>query len=349
MKLDTLDHPHRRLNPLTGEWVLVSPHRTKRPWQGSVEPTAVADRPTHDEHCYLCAGNVRANGEINPGYTDTFVFENDFAALNLETVGVQAEPSADGSLLTPVPASGECRVICYSPRHDLTLTEMPETAIESVVDMWQREYHELSQSYEWVQIFENKGSMMGCSNPHPHGQIWASHYLPTTPAKWDAAQKRYYEQHQTPLLVRYAAEELRLKERLVEENDSWIVVVPYWASWPFETLLLPKRHIPHMTSLTAKEKRELAEILKRFLTRYDNLFQTIFPYSMGWYQSMQKPMQNDYWQLCALFMPPLLRSADVKKFMVGYELFGETQRDITAEQAAERLREQSATRHFRQR
>jgi UDPglucose--hexose-1-phosphate uridylyltransferase len=346
MRLDISEHPHRRQNLLTGEWVLVSPHRTKRPWQGGIEKSIVDDRPKHDPNCYLCSGNTRANGEVNPHYEDTFVFVNDFAALNLETQSMDAAESPDVQLMKNQPASGECRVICYSPRHDLTLTEMSEPGICSVVDMWQREYHELVEKYQWVQIFENKGSMMGCSNPHPHGQIWASDFVPTTPSNWDVQQKAYFVKNDRPLLVDYAQAELNAGARTVEENAHWIVVVPYWAAWPFETLLLPKRHIPNMSCMTDKEKRSLAQILKKFLTRYDNLFDTVFPYSMGWYQSMQKPMQNDYWQLSALFMPPLLRSATVKKFMVGYELFGETQRDITPEQAAEKLRATS-TKHFK--
>lgn len=346
MQFDTTEHPHRRLNPLTQDWVLVSPHRTKRPWQGSVEKTALEHRPQHDSSCYLCSGNVRANGMVNPDYADTFVFENDFAALNLEGIGI-AVPGHKLPFIQTKAANGECRVICYSPRHDLTLTEMPVDGIRTVVDMWQREYSALQPRYEWVQIFENKGATMGCSNPHPHGQIWASDYMPTRPAQWDTQQRRYMQTNQQPLLVDYAQFEIEAKVRLVEENESWLVVVPYWAAWPFETLLLPKRHIPNMCAITAVEKQQLADILKLFLTRYDNLFGTIFPYSMGWYQSMQKPGQDDYWQVCAQFMPPLLRSATVKKFMVGYEFFGETQRDISPEQAAKMLRGQSATVHFK--
>lgn len=350
MSIDFNQQSHRRLNPLTGEWVLVSPHRTQRPWQGNREAANQELRPHHDDSCYLCAGNSRANGQVNPNYTDTFVFTNDFAALNPgDDQALEAEAQSHAPFMQNVSASGECRVICYSPRHDLTLTEMPLKGIQTVIDRWQGEYTELVQHYAWVQIFENKGATMGCSNPHPHGQIWASHYQPTRPAQWEASQKAWLEEKGSLLLVDYARHESTAGERVVEENDSWIAVVPYWAAWPYEILLLPKRHIPNMACLSALEKERLASILKRLLTRYDNLFETIFPYSMGWYQSMQQPNQDNYWQLCAQFMPPLLRSATVKKFMVGYEFYGETQRDITPEQAALNLRTVSATEHFKNR
>ncbi|MBK8432351.1 MAG: UDP-glucose--hexose-1-phosphate uridylyltransferase [Chloroflexi bacterium] len=329
--------PHRRYNPLTGEYILVSPHRMARPWQGQVEKTAADNRPAHDPTCYLCAGNTRANGEQNPAYTTTFVFDNDFAALLPET----ADSSPAHPLLASQAVRGECKVICFSPRHDLTLPEMDTADIRHVVRVWAEQTAELGQIYRWVQVFENKGAVMGCSNPHPHGQIWAMSELPNEPAQEDSQQAAYWAAHGRPLLLDYVELELQQAERVVVENEHWAAVVPYWAIWPFEILLLPRRHVLRLPDLTEAEQEALADILKRLLTRYDNLFETSFPYSMGWHGAPFTAEPTDHWQLHAHFYPPLLRSATVKKFMVGFEMLGEAQRDLTAEQAATRLREQS--------
>lgn len=347
-EFNSQDNPHRRYNPLLDQWVLVSPHRTKRPWQGKKEDADLVSRAEHDPQCYLCPGNTRAIDEKNPEYESTFVFDNDFAAL-VKDVPEMAVNNSEG-LLKSEPASGECRVICFSPRHDLTLPEMPVEQIAAVVNIWCDQYQELSRQYRWVQIFENKGAVMGCSNPHPHGQIWASQHLPSEPAQADMNQQKHMQAKGSPLLLDCLDEELESGERIVELNEHWVALVPYWAMWPFEILLLPRRHVRHMVELTADEKTALANILKRFLTRYDNLFETSFPYSMGWHQAPggEGESNNDHWQLHGHFYPPLLRSATVKKFMVGYEMLAEQQRDITPEQAAERLRQVSATRHYRQ-
>lgn len=337
------DHPHRRLNPLTGEWVQVSPHRMKRPWQGQVEKTPPDTRPAYDPACYLCPGNTRAGDARNPDYRHTFVFDNDFAAL-LPDAPPGGEPHP---LLRLEAVRGTCRVICFSPRHDLTLPEMPAADIRRVVDVWAEQTTELGQEYRWVQVFENKGAVMGCSNPHPHGQIWALDALPNEPFKEDGAQRRYWEENGRSLLLDYLHLELEQRERLVVENDHWVALVPYWAVWPFELLLLPRRHVLRLPDLSDAERDALADSLKRLLTRYDNLFETSFPYSMGWHGA-PFGVENAHWQLHAHFYPPLLRSATVKKFMVGYEMLGEAQRDLTAEQAADRLRSLSEV-HYRAR
>ena len=335
MLFDPTDHPHRRLNPLTGEYVLVSPHRTKRPWQGRQEKLPDADKPAHDPNCYLCPGNARAGGVQNPNYENTYVFTNDFAALLPETPSANADQNP---LLHMESAQGTCRVVCFSPRHDLTLPEMPLATIRGVIDTWAAQTTELGQTYRWVQVFENKGSAMGASNPHPHGQIWAHHHLPNEIVKEDRNQRQYLAEHGSVLLVDYAALEAEQGERIVVQNDDWLAVVPFWAMWPFECLLLPRRHVLRLPDLETSERDSLADILKRLLTKYDNLFETSFPYSMGWHGAPLDAGDYSYWQLHAHFYPPLLRSATVRKFMVGYEMMAEAQRDLTAEQAAERLR-----------
>lgn len=340
-----VDHPHRRLNPLTGEYVLVSPHRTKRPWQGKQETPSHDDRPHYDPGCYLCPGNARAGGHQNPDYSSTFVFANDFSALLPE---MPESPPPDHPLFVSQSTQGICRVICFSPRHDLTLPEMSQSEIRAVVDVWAGQVIELGANYRWVQVFENKGEIMGCSNPHPHGQVWATNWLPNEVAKEEFHQHAYFQRYNLPLLMDYAQRELEREERIVIENGDWLVVVPYWAVWPFETLLLPRRHVLRLPDLSDDERDSLADILKRLLTRYDNLFGVAFPYSMGWHGAPNDNADYMHWQLHAHFYPPLLRSATVKKFMVGFEMLAESQRDLTAEQAAARLREQSEV-HYKQR
>ena len=373
MEFNPADHPHRRYNPLTGEWLLVSPHRTKRPWKGQVEKPPPEVRPKYDPACYLCPGNERAGGARNPDYESTFVFTNDFSALLPDP---PESPVAAHPLLRAESERGTCRVVCFSPRHDLTLPEMSVAETRAVVDVWATQTAELGQRYRWVQVFENKGAIMGCSNPHPHGQIWAQRALPNEPAKEERQQRAYFEEHGLPLLVDYANLETARQERVVSENEHWLAVVPYWAFWPFESLLMPRRHVLRLPDLDDEEREALAKILKQLLTKFDNLFEVSFPYSMGWHgaptgpstssgqasstsstqlsrsgqapsttrPSSPKPISGDadggypHWQLHAHFYPPLLRSATVKKFRVGYEMLAESQRDLTAEQAAERLR-----------
>jgi UDPglucose--hexose-1-phosphate uridylyltransferase len=351
MKFEADEHPHRRQNPLTGEYVLVSPHRAKRPWQGQVEKIPTEERPSYDPQCYLCPGNTRTSGAQNPLYEHTFVFTNDFPALLPDTP--QANESEAG-LFELTGVRGTCRVLCFSPRHDLSLPEMPVPEIRLVVDVWAAEIDELGEKYRWVQVFENKGAVMGSSMPHPHGQIWALDTLPNEPAKEDVHQLRYWEEKGSPLLLDYAEREVEKQERIVVENKHWLAVVPFWAVWPFETLLLPRRHVLRLPDLVHDERDALAEILKLLLTRYDNLFEISFPYSMGWHGAPFNPgktagsSQPDYWQLHAHFYPPLLRSATVKKFMVGFEMLGEAQRDLTAEQGAALLRDLPEV-HYKQR
>lgn len=337
------DHPHRRFNPLMGEWLLVSPHRTKRPWQGQQEANQWPQSQSHDPQCYLCPGNARVGGEQNPDYRTTFVFTNDFAALMPE---VPAAPVTGDPLFQIQAEAGTSRVICFSPDHAKTLPLLNDEEILAVVKTWMREAADLGRTYPSVQIFENKGAVMGCSNPHPHGQIWAQQHLPTLVAKEDANQRQYHQTHGSSLLLDYANKEHSARERVVCENDHWLVVVPFWAAWPYETLLLPKVARARITELSEAEQVSLGNILRDITARYDNLFECSFPYSMGWHGAPFNADDASHWQLHAHFYPPLLRSASVRKFMVGYEMLGEPQRDLSPEQAAERLRQQS-TQHFR--
>ena len=337
-----LDQPHRRFNALTGEWIFVSPHRTKRPWQGRIEPGTPSNRPSYDPQCYLCPGNARANQELNPSYHSTYVFTNDFASFLPET---QSAVVSQHPLLRAHTQAGTCRVICFSPRHDLTLAQMTVTEIRSVVDVWAEQVTDLGGKWRWVQVFENKGDIMGCSNPHPHGQIWASDFIPNEPAKEIIQQSAWFKKSGKPLLLDYAALEIQNGERVVVQNEHWLAVVPWWAVWPFETIILPRRQVLRLPDLTGLEREALADLLRRTLVRYDNLFETSFPYSMGWHGAPHDEGDYHGWQLHAHIYPPLLRSATVKKFMVGYELLAEAQRDITPEQAAQRLRETSEQ-HF---
>jgi UDPglucose--hexose-1-phosphate uridylyltransferase len=336
MKFNSEDHPHRRYNPLSDQWVLVSPHRTKRPWLGQVEPAPREERPGYDPQCYLCPGNQRAGTAINPQYADTLVFVNDFSALLPDVPQENASPD---SLFRLEPVRGECRVICFSPRHDLTLAQMKVPEIRRVVEVWAEQVMELGGIYRWVQLFENKGAMMGCSNSHPHGQVWASNTLPNEAVMEDRQQRNYFEKHRSPLLLDVARREEEMGTRVVVQNQDWLVVAPFWAVWPFEGLLLPKRPVLRLPELSGCERDSLADVLRRLLTRYDNLFEASFPYSMGWHGAPTSEERCEHWQLHAHFYPPLLRSATVKKFMVGYELLAEAQRDLTPEQAADRLRQ----------
>lgn len=331
-----LDHPHRRFNPLTGEWVLVSPHRTERPWLGHQENSRYETLPRYEPNCYLCPGNTRAGGVQNPAYSSTFVFTNDFSALLPESSDLKP---GQHPLLKFDSVTGTCRVICFTPRHDLTLRELHVQEIRKVVDVWASQIEELNKHYRWVQVFENKGALMGCSNPHPHCQVWASDRLPNEPAKEDKNQLRYFDDHHIPLLIEYSSQELKQFDRVVVENDSWVVFVPFWAIWPFETILIPRRHVMTLPDLSDLERNDLAAIMKDLLTKYDLLFDTRFPYSMGWHGAPGGEGDFKHWQLHAHYYPPLLRSATVKKFIVGYELLAEVQRDISAENAASILRD----------
>jgi UDPglucose--hexose-1-phosphate uridylyltransferase len=344
MSFDFTQDPHRRYNPLLDEWILVSPHRSRRPWQGGRELVASDTRPGYDPACYLCPGNIRANGERNPEYDSTFVFVNDFAAVLPDVPTAQIEHNP---LFGVKSVRGEARVICFSPRHDLTLAEMSPADIRIVIDLWAAQTAELGARFRWVQVFENRGEMMGASNPHPHGQIWSTDSLGTVVAREDQQQRVYYDRYGLNLLHDYARHEANIGERIVVENESWLVVVPFWALWPFETLVLPKALLRRLPDLDEGQRSGLADILKRLLVKYDNLFEVSFPYSMGWHGAPYDAADKAHWQLHAHFFPPLLRSATVKKFMVGYEMLAEAQRDITPEAAAQRLRDVSEA-HFKQ-
>ena len=332
---DPTEHPHRRYNPLIDEWVLVSPHRAKRPWPGQVETVDEDKRSSYDASCFLCAGNMRINGEVNDNYDKTFVFTNDFAALKPDTPQFES----NDPLFKMATEQGESRVICFTPDHSKTLPEMTINEISQVVATWRKQCEELGKIYKWVQVFENKGALMGCSNPHPHGQIWSQQQLPTLVSKKQRALSEYYQQYNSNLLSDYAKREAEQGDRVVVQNDDWLVVVPYWASWPFETLLLPRFTITRMTDLTTAQQLSLADAIKKITIKYDNLFNCSFPYSMGWHGAPYDGEIHPEWTLHASFFPPLLRSSTIRKFMVGYEMMTEAQRDLTAEQAAQRLRD----------
>jgi UDPglucose--hexose-1-phosphate uridylyltransferase len=328
------------------EWVLCSPHRLERPWQGQVEETPPDTRPRYDPSCYLCPGNERAGGKKNPDYTATFVFDNDFPALLPESAWA---PTEEGGLLVSQAATGRCRVLCFSPRHDLTLAEMAPSEIRPVVDAWAQETEAIGSdpAIRYVQVFENKGAMMGCSNPHPHCQVWATSYVPQVPERKLGTQRAWLERRGSDLVGDYLERELAEGERIVCRNDHWVALVPWWAVWPFEMMLAPVRRVPDLPSLSEDERDALAEILQRVSVRYDNLFHTSFPYSMGFHGRPTDGGDHPWWRLHAVYYPPLLRSASVRKFLVGFELTGEPQRDLTAEDAAARLRDQSEI-HFRE-
>lgn len=338
--IDLQQQPHRRYNPLTAEWILVSPHRTQRPWLGQTEKVAAPVVQTYDPACYMCPGNVRASGARNPQYAGTYVFDNDYPALLASGPASQVNKQ---NLIVAESESGLCRVLCFSPRHDLTLATMPLSSLQQVVHAWAEQYKELGRmpAIHYVQIFENRGAMMGASNPHPHGQIWASASIPNEPAKELVAQRQYRASRSGCMLCDYLKLEQEESRRVVLENKHFMVLVPFWAVWPFETLVLPKRHLASLVEMEKNEREALADALQQLTGRYDRLFDVSFPYSMGFHQHPTDGNSYPEWHMHAHFYPPLLRSATVRKFMVGYEMLGTPQRDITAETAAARLREVS--------
>lgn len=331
------EHSHRRYNPLIGEWILVSPHRTQRPWRGATEKPTTAV-PQYDPQCYLCPGNTRAGGHKNPNYQGTFVFENDYAALKAD----QPDFTFDElGLIRAESERGICRVICFSPRHDLTISQMPLEDVKTIVDVWTEQVISLGTSHEikCVQVFENRGEMMGCSNPHPHGQIWANATIPNEPRKEQESFEQHLHKRNSCLLCDYLLLERSLNQRIVCSNDHFVALVPFWATWPFETLVLSSRHFDTFSSMSSAERLALADIMKRLTTRYDNLFEVSFPYSMGFHPSPTDQVPHPEWHFHAHYYPPLLRSASIKKFMVGYEMLAAPQRDVTPEAAASRLME----------
>ena len=341
-ELNPKDQPHRRFNLLTGEWVLVSPHRTDRPWTGNQEAPDKEQSIQYDPGCYLCPGNRRASGKTNPMYTQTFIFTDDFSAL-LPDTGL-GKPILD-PLLQMAPESGLCRVICYHPRHDLTMARMTEDQIRSIIDVWIDEFNTLGQKkgIAYIQIFENNGEMMGCATPHPHGQIWANSTIPNIPLKEDFRQQCYMQDNDRCLLCDYLERELNEKERIVFSNDSFVCLVPFWAIWPFETMILPRRHMGAINFMDEKEKTDLSVIIRQLGICYDNLFGTSFPYSMGIHQQpiIKGPLGTSaIWHFHFHYYPPLLRSKSIKKYMVGYEMLAMPQRDITPEKAADMLKSQ---------
>ncbi|MCG5054788.1 MAG: UDP-glucose--hexose-1-phosphate uridylyltransferase [Myxococcales bacterium] len=332
--------PHRRYNPLLAEWVLCSPHRLKRPWQGQVDEPQKDDRPAYDPTCYLCPGNTRANGEVNPPFAETFAFTNDFAALMPEGESIAF---ANDALFQVESQRGVCRVICFSPRHDLTIPRMETSAVRAVIDTWAHEVQDLGAKdfIRYVQVFENKGAIMGCSNPHPHCQVWASEHIPEKPRKKRDTQRAYLAKFGNDLLGDYLERERALGERIICENEHFTALVPFWAVWPFEVTLIARRRVPDLPSLTNEERDGLADLMRRVCVRYDNLFSCSFPYSMGFYGAPTDGEDHGSWRLHAEYYPPLVRSASVKKFQVGYEMTADPQRDLTAEQAAARIRDMS--------
>ena len=338
MNTDLQDYSHKRFNILTGEWVLVSPHRAKRPWQGQNETVNNEVRPSYDESCYLCAGNTRINGEVNPNYDNVFVFTNDFAALQKDSKSF----SVNDGLLMAKSETGICKVICFSPDHSKSLAHMTPIEIQKVVFAWQREYKELAaiKDINYVQIFENKGAVMGCSNPHPHGQIWSQSTLPNEVVKKNTQQLNYFNKNNSSLLGDYLAQELEKQERIIFENDAFVVLVPFWAVWPFEAMIIPKKQQANILELNEDEALLYSEAISILTKAYDKLFNTSFPYSSGIHQAPTDENANKHWHWHMSFYPPLLRSATVKKFMVGYEMFGSPQRDITAESAVKMIKAQ---------
>ncbi|XKL66681.1 hypothetical protein PGB90_010101 [Kerria lacca] len=340
MEFSPDEHQHIRYNPLKDEWILVSPHRMKRPWKGQVEPPTEEEIPEFDQKNPLSPGVIRPNGQKTEDYTSTYVFDNDFPALYAESVD---PPEVTDPLFQIAPGKGICRVMCFHPKSNITVPLMTISELKDVIDTWIEQFEDLGKCYTWVQIFENKGAMVGCSNPHPHCQIWASMFYPNEPRIKDFHQKQYFEKFKKPLLMDYVQKEINKKVRIVIENSDWVVLVPFWAMWPYETMVLPKTHILRINDLNEKQRVSLATAMKQITTKYDNLFKTSFPYSMGWHGAPTGCKYNEnlnHWVFHGVYYPPLLRSANVRKFMTGYEMLACPQRDLTPEKAAEQLRSQ---------